>query len=262
VQVTYLAYCGTTGLGTIDYRLTDPYLDPPGRGEPFYAERSLHLPETYWCYRPLFDAPPAGLLPAARAGYVTFGCLNSFYKVSPPALEAWSHLLQRVAGSRLVLHSLEGTHRQQVRELFAGQGVAPERIRFVERLPLEEYFRLHQHIDVALDPFPYGGGLTTCNAIWMGVPVVSLAGTTAVGRGGLSILSNLGLADLVARDAEQYVQTAVELAGDLPRLDALRATLRQRMQASPLMDAPRFAHAVEAAYRQMWHRWCAGSGIP
>src|SRR5581483_4397893 len=116
---------------------------------------------------------------------------------------------------------------------------------------------VYRQIDVALDPFPYGGGPTTCDALWMGVPVVSLAGQTAVGRGGLSILSNLGLTDLVAHDSEQYVRIAVELANDLPRRSELRATLRDRMQVSPLMNAPRFARNVEAAYRSMWQRWCA-----
>ncbi len=121
---------------------------------------------------------------------------------------------------------------------------------------MAEYFNVYQRIDVALDPFPYGGGTTTCDALWMGVPVVSLAGQTAVGRGGLSILSNLGLPELVAHDAEQYVRIAEGLANDLPRLSNLRATLRQRMQDSPLMDAPRFARNVEAAYREMWRHWC------
>ncbi|HWY88037.1 MAG TPA: hypothetical protein VNX28_14995, partial [Gemmataceae bacterium] len=114
----------------------------------------------------------------------------------------------------------------------------------------------YERIDVALDPFPYGGGTTTCDALWMGVPVVSLAGQTAVGRGGLSLLSNIGLVDLVANDVEQYIRIAVELAADLPRLRALRAGLRERLQRSPLMDAPRFARNIEKAFRDMWHRWC------
>jgi predicted O-linked N-acetylglucosamine transferase (SPINDLY family) len=143
-----------------------------------------------------------------------------------------------------------------VREFFAKEGVLPQRVTFVQQAPTAEYFGVYQRIDVALDPFPYGGGTTTCDALWMGVPVVSLAGQTAVGRGGLSILSNLGLPELVAHDAEQYVQIAVELASDLPRLSALRATLRDRLRASPLMDAPRFARNIEAAYREMWRRWC------
>jgi predicted O-linked N-acetylglucosamine transferase (SPINDLY family) len=258
VQVTYLAYCGTTGLGTMDYRLTDTYLDPPGRDERFYRERSVHLPETYWCYRPIDQTPPVNRLPAVEAGHVGFGSLNNFCKVTSPVLAAWSRLLQAVPGSRLLLHARAGSHRDRVRAFLAEQGISAERLTWVDLLPTAEYFGLYQQIDVALDPFPYGGGTTTCDALWMGVPVVSLAGETGVGRGGVSILSNVGLPELVAGDADQYVRIAVDLANDLPRLSRLRATLRDRMQASPLMNAPRFARSVEAAYRDMWRRWCAG----
>jgi predicted O-linked N-acetylglucosamine transferase (SPINDLY family) len=257
VQVTYLAYCGTTGLNTMDYRLTDPYLDPPGCDTPFYCEQSICLPETYWCYRAALETPPAGALPALQTGHFSFGCLNNFCKVTPAALAAWSRLLLAVPGSRLFLHARAGSHRERVCTFLAEQGLSAERLVFVDLLPLQEYFHVYRQIDVALDPFPYGGGTTTCDALWMGVPVVSLAGKTAVGRGGLSILSNLGLPELVAHDAGQYVRIAAELAQDLPRLSALRASLRQRMQASPLMDAPRFARNVEAAYREMWRRWSA-----
>jgi predicted O-linked N-acetylglucosamine transferase (SPINDLY family) len=259
VQVTYLGYCGTTGLTTIDYRVTDPYLDPPG-GDEFFSEQPLRLPESYWCYRPVAETPPPVAPPALRAGQVTFGCLNNFCKASPASLDAWCRLLQSLPESRLLLHARPGSHRARVWELAARQGVAPARVSFVDRVPTTEYFRLYQQIDVALDPFPYGGGTTTCDALWMGVPVVSLAGRMAVGRGGLSILSNVGLADLVADDCPQYVRIAAALARDLPRLARLRAALRGRMQGSPLMDAPRFARNVEAAYRTIWRRWCGEAG--
>jgi predicted O-linked N-acetylglucosamine transferase (SPINDLY family) len=213
------------------------------------------LPRTYWCYQPVPDTPPVAALPAWQAGQVTFGCLNNFCKVTAPALTAWARLLQELPRARLLLYAPAGSHRQGVREVFASQGVTPERVNFVDRMPLAEYLRLYQEVDVALDPFPYGGGTTTCDALWMGVPVVSLAGPTAVSRGGLSILSNLGLADLVAHAVEQYVRKAVALASDLPRLAELRAGLRQRMQGSPLMDAHRFARDVETAYRSLWAAW-------
>ncbi len=257
VQVTYLAYCGTTGLGAMDYRLTDPYLDPPGRHEKFYCEQSIHLPETYWCYRPAIETPPVSAVPALTGGHVTFGCLNNFCKVTAPTLAAWSRLLQAAPEARLLLHARAGSHRDRVRTFLAQQGVSAERLAFVDSLPTEEYFGVYRRIDVALDTFPYGGGATTCDALWMGVPVVSLAGETAVGRGGVSILSNVGLPELIARTPEQYVRIAVELAQDLPRLSELRATVRARMQASPLMNAPRFARNVEAAYRNIWRSWCA-----
>ena len=135
-------------------------------------------------------------------------------------------------------------------------GIDAQRVQFVGKLPIKKYFGFYQEIDIALDPFPYAGGTTTCDALWMGVPLVSLAGETAVARGGLSILSNLGLEELVAWDSDQYIQIAVNLAMNLPRLIELRKTLRSRIQESPLMDAPRFARQMEAAYRMMWRKWC------
>jgi predicted O-linked N-acetylglucosamine transferase (SPINDLY family) len=256
VQVAYLAYCGTTGLPAMDYRLTDRYLDPPQHAAELYSEQSVWLPETYWCYRPVIATRPVSGLPAMARGEVTFGCLNNFCKVTALTLAAWSRLLRAVPQSRLLLHAPAGKARERVRGLLAGEGVAPERVLFADKRPVADYFRIYEQVDVALDPFPYGGGTTTFDALWMGVPVVSLAGQTAVGRGGLSILSNLDLAELVAHDPVQYVGIAAELAGDLPRLGGLRATLRERLQGSPLMDAPRFARNLEAAYRAMWQRWC------
>jgi len=261
VQVTYLAYPGSSGLTTMDYRLSDPYLDPPGADESAYSEQTLRLPETYWCYSITRPAPEPPPLPATAAGYITFGCLNNFVKVSPPALDLWADILQAIPRSRLILHSNPGTHLDVVRERFAGKGISPDRLEFyLEWGNWPKYLQTYGRIDLALDPFPYGGGTTTCDGLWMGVPVVSLAGKTAVGRAGLSLLSNVGLPDLVANTPEQYVRLAVSLANDLPRLKDLHSTLRQRMQVSPLMDAPRFAGNIEAAYRQMWRTWCQESG--
>jgi len=264
VQVTYLAYCGTTGLAAIDYRLTDPYLDPPGQNGRIYVEESIHLPETYWCYRPPLEVPEVAALPALENKYVTFGCLNNFCKVTEPTLEAWSRLLAALPEARLLLHARAGSHRDEVRAFFGGRGVGPERVTFVDLAPLPRYFSTYESLDIALDPFPYGGGTTTCDALWMGVPVVSLAGQTAVGRAGLSILSNVGLAELVAHDSDTYVRLALELAQDVERLRELRAGLRDRLRASPLLNASSFARNVEAAYREMWRRWCAGvsQGVP
>ena len=215
------------------------------------------MPETYWCYQPAIQTPPVSSLPASPDGKVTFGCLNNFCKVTAPTLAAWSRLLQAAAGSRFLLHAHAGSHRERVQRFFAADDVSPERVVFVDALPPADYYRLYGQIDVALDPFPYGGGTTTCDAIWMGVPVVTLAGERAVGRGGLSILSNLGLTELVAHDCDQYVQIAAELAGDLPRLGGFAPRCATGCRNSPLMDAPRFARKVEAAYRAMWRRWCA-----
>ncbi len=256
VQVTYLAYCSTTGLCAIDYRLTDPFFDPPGPQTAFYSETSVWLPETYWCYQPPYALPPASPLPALDRPYVTFGCLNNFCKATPPVLATWRHLLQSIAGSHLLIHAHAGSHRERVQAFMSEGGVDPSRVEFVGFIPPPEYFRLYDRIDIALDPFPYAGGTTTCDALWMGVPVISLAGTTAVGRAGVSILSNAGLPELIAGTPQDYVRIAVGLASDLPRLAALRAGLRGRLDRSPLTDAPRFAHNMESAFREMWRRWC------
>ncbi len=257
VQVSYLAYCSTTGLSAMDYRLTDPYLDPPGLNDRCYSEKSIRLPETYWCYQPVLTLPKTPL-PALQNGYVTFGCLNAFGKASTPTLKAWNLLLRTLPESRLLLYA-PPISRSRLRDRLIEGGVAAERLEFVDKMPSGEYFETYQRMDVALDPFPYGGGTTTCDALWMGVPVVSLAGKTGVGRGGVSILCNVGLPDLLAHNIDEYVASAVKLAGNLPRLNALRTGMRERMICSPLMDAPRFARHVEAAYRAMWENWCAST---
>ena len=256
VQATYLAYCSTTGLQTMDYRLTDPYLDPIEQEDRWYSEKSVRLPRTYWCYQPSAGLPAVTPLPALSLGYVTFGCLNTFAKVTPPTWDAWCRLLIQVPRSRLIVHSRLGSHRQNIFHLLESRGIDPRRLAFVKKLPTLAYFQQYQQIDIALDPFPYTGGTTTCDALWMGVPVVSIAGQTAVSRGGLSILSNIRLPELVARSAEQYVQIAAGLAADLPRLMQLRQTMRARMLQSPLMDAPAFARDVESAFRTIWKSWC------
>lgn len=256
VQATWLGYCGTTGLPAIDWRLTDPYLDPPDVPTPWYAERSAWLPSTYWCYQPLIEVAPAGLPPALRNGFVTFGCLNNPNKITPPTAAAWRDLLRRTPGSHLLVHVRSAEHRRRLATEFGADGVDPSRIRFVDRMSLVEYFERYREIDIALDPFPYPGATTTCDALWAGVPVVTLAGATATSRGGLSILSNVGLPQLVARNVGEYVRLARDLAGDLGRLTELRAGLRRRMTDSPLTDAPRFARDIEALFRGMWREWC------
>jgi protein O-GlcNAc transferase len=256
VQVSYLGYCGTTGLPTIGYRLTDPYLDPPGRYDADYSEQSIRLPRTYWCYESRGPTHEPGPLPAVSAGHVTFGSLNHPCKLSPAALALWSRVVAAAPGSRILIHTDSGSQRKAAREHLAAVGIGPDRIAFVPRQPWPLYVRTFDQLDIALDALPFGGGITTCDALWMGVPVVTLRGATSVGRGACSILSNVGLPELIGATQEDFVRIAVELASDLPRLSALRAGLRQRMERSPLRDAQGFARDVEAAYRQMWQEWC------
>ncbi len=256
VQVAYLAYPGTTGLAAVDYRLTDPYLDPPGETDGDYVEKSIRLPETFWCYDPLTEQPVPNSQPAIREGRVTFGCLNNFCKVSYGTLALWSRVLQAVEDSRLILLAPPGEHRSRVFDQFRVANVEPARIEFVEPRPRSKYLELYHRIDLCLDTLPYNGHTTSLDALWMGVPVVTCVGRTVVGRAGYSQLSNLGLPEFVAWSHDQFVSIATELARDRPRLAQLRATLRERMEHSPLMDADRFARNIEAAFRQMWRQWC------
>ena len=257
VQVAWLAYPGTTGLAAMDYRLTDPYLDPPGEHDDWYAETSIRLPDTFWCYDPLTREPEPGPLPALASGHVTFGSLNNFCKVTPAVLAQWARVLRAVPGSRLLLLAQPGSHRQRVLEGMAEGGVSAERVEFAPFRPRLEYLALYRRVDLGLDTFPYNGHTTSLDAFWMGVPVVSRLGDTVVGRAGWSQLRNLGLPELTGATDDAFVDLAVGLAGDLPRLAQIRAGLRARMEASPLMDATRFTRNLEAAYRDMWRRWCA-----
>ena len=253
VQITWLGYAGTTGLPEIDYRLTDPFLDPPGTDLAVYAEASLSLPETFWCYDPLDAARAVAPLPAPAAGFVTFGALGSPRKVHPGVLALWARVLAAVPRSRLLLVAGEPA-REAVRGVFAAAGVAADRLDFTARVTPREYLALYDRIDIGLDTFPFAGGTTTLDAAWMGVPVVTLSGGTALHRGGVSIAMNLGLPELVARSPEEFVATAVRLVGDPDRLGKLRSHLRAHLTASPLGDAPRFARHLETAFRTAWRR--------
>lgn len=261
VQVTWLGYPGTTGLEAMDYRLSDPYLDPPGDDEQpgpndrFYSEKTIRLPDSFWCYDPLSDAPCVSEPPAVRNGYVTFGCLNNFCKVTGRTLELWAKVLAAVPGSRLLVLVPRGGARERLLERLGQEGVDPTRIEFTDRQPRSRYLELYHRIDISLDTFPYNGHTTSLDSMWMGVPVVTIVGRTAVGRGGWSQLCNLGLKELAARSEKHFPRVAMDLAADLNRLRRLRSTLRERLARSPLMNAPRFARGIEAAYRRMWQEW-------
>jgi predicted O-linked N-acetylglucosamine transferase (SPINDLY family) len=259
VQVAWLAYPGTTGLRSIDYRFTDAWLEPDGAPGLESVERPVRLPDSWFCFDPIDEYPQPGELPALRTGQVSFGCLNNFCKVNDAVLQLWARVLQAVPGSRLLLRCPpDSATRDRVWQFFASQGIAAERVELLRRTRTrEEFLQLFARIDVALDPFPYNGGTTTCEALWMGIPVLTLPGAVAVSRLGLSILSTVGVAEFVAGSEEAYVQLAARLAGDLPRLAQLRSGLRARMQASVFMDGPRFARNVEHAYRDLWRAWCA-----
>jgi predicted O-linked N-acetylglucosamine transferase (SPINDLY family) len=240
VQVTWLGYPGTTGLAAIDYRLTDPYLDQPGRFDAFSSEEPVRLPDTFWCYDPGTDQPPVNALPAAKIAQITFGCLNNFCKIDEDCLALWAGVLRAVPRSRLLLLAPRGPARERVLARLGQDGITPSRVEFADKQPRAEYLKSYHHIDLGLDPLPYNGHTTSLDALWMGVPIITLVGKTVVGRAGFSQLCNLGLQDLAAETPEQYVALAAGLAGDLHRLQ----------------DGKRFARNVEQAYREMWQRWC------
>jgi protein O-GlcNAc transferase len=258
VQIAWLGYPGTTGLNTIDYRLSDPYLDPSGMDESIYSERTIRLPESFWCYDPLGGREVAvSPLPALGTGHVTFGCLNYFGKINDGILDLWATILRQVERSRLLLLACGGSHRQRTLDRLADKGIDSDRIEFTSFQTHARYLELYHRIDIGLDSFPYNGHTTSLDSFWMGVPVITLMGQTAVSRAGWCLLSNLGLRELAGKTSDQYVQISVELARDLARLEELRSTLRSRMENSPLMNAARFARNIESAYRQAWRHWCA-----
>jgi predicted O-linked N-acetylglucosamine transferase (SPINDLY family) len=261
IQATWIGYVGTTGLAAIDYLFADRFHVPPG-SEAYYRERVLRLPDGYVCFDPPADAPAVGPLPAVANGYLTFGCFNNTAKVSPQVVALWAEVLTRIPGSRLMLkyHWLRDDRtRNRYIALFAQSGIDPARLDFTGGVAPAEVFGAYNQVDVALDPFPYSGGLTTCEALWMGVPVLTWPGETFASRHSLSHLANVGLEELVAPSREDYVARAVEWAVNLDWLAELRAGLRARVAASPLCDGPRFAANLHAALRGVWRAWCASA---
>ena len=250
IQVAYLAYPGTTGIPGIDYRLTDPRLDPPGY-DAHYTEKSVRLADSYWCYDPLTDEPAVNALPALARGFVTLGCLNNPCKITDLTLRLWAGILHALPDSQLLLMAPPGSGREHLLARLQVVGVAADRVRFVPFQPRLDYLRTHHEIDLGLDTFPYGGHTTSLDSYWMGVPVVTRIGSTCVGRAGLSQLHSLDLLELAAETDADFVRTVVALATDLPRLAALRQELRPRLERSVLMDHAAFARNIEAAYRQM-----------
>jgi len=264
VQVTWMGYPNTTGLDTIDYRITDAVSDPPGQTELFYSEKLLRLPGPFSCYRPPDQAPPVGPLPALKNGYITFGSFNHFAKISPDVLDLWARLLARLPASRLLMkaHSLaDAETAARVREAFARHGVMSDRLDLrSDELSVAAHLTLYHDVDIALDTFPYNGTTTTCEALWMGVPVVALAGKAHVSRVSASLLTNLGRPEWIAHSESEYIERSIGLAADLAQLAEMRLAQRERMRESPLCDVARFVAQLEDAYRGMWRQWCERSG--
>lgn len=258
VQMTWLAYPGTTGIAAIDYRLSDPRLDPPAFDR-HYSERTLRLADTFWCYEPQCEHIDVNDLPAIKRGHVTLGCFNNPCKLTDRTLDLWAGVMHAIPDAQLKLMAPPGRHRERLLARLGNCGVAAKRLSFVEFRPREDYLRLYHDVDLGLDTLPYNGHTTSLDALWMGVPIVTRLGETCVGRAGLSQLFHLELLDLVADSDAAFVAITAALAADVPRLRALRGSLRERMQRSPLMDAARFADSIEHAYRDAWRVYCSAA---
>jgi protein O-GlcNAc transferase len=259
IQATWLGYFSTTGVAAIDYLIADP-VTLRQTEEKYFTETIWRLKQTRLCFTPPSDASPApGPLPALANGHVTFGCFNHLSKMNDAVVAVWSRLLHAVPGSRLFLKSpplADAQVRQQTIARFSQRGIDASRLLFEGLSAKQAYLAAYCQVDVALDPFPYPGGTTTMEALWMGVPVLTLEGERFLSRQGVGLLKTAALDAWIATDENDYVERGAALAADLPALAALRARLREQVRASPLCDAPRFAADLTAALREMWRRWC------
>jgi predicted O-linked N-acetylglucosamine transferase (SPINDLY family) len=255
IQVSYLGYPSTTGLTRIDYRLSDAVADPPG-AESLHSERLMRL-ETAWCYRPYPAAPPVSPPPALRNCHITFGCFNNLQKLTAQVAGQWAKLMAALPTSRLLVKSAGLAESQSHHlKLLCDSGIPPERIDLLPRTrTIEEHLGTYGSVDIALDTFPYNGTTTTCEALWMGVPVLTIAGDTHHSRVGASLLTTVGLIDWICSVSDFATKAAA--AADLPTLAQLRQTLRARLNQSPLLDGVRFTRELETAYRKMWDDFLA-----
>jgi protein O-GlcNAc transferase len=260
VQVSWIGYPSTTGFSTMDYKIVDSCTDPPGMTEQFYTEKLIRMPKSFLCYLSDKECPEVGPLPALISGHITFGSFNNFAKVSPEVVKLWTKILKSIPNSRLIMKAKsfsDRSTRDNVTTIFIQKSISAEKIVMLPPEPsIRGHLEIYNRIDIGLDTFPYNGTTTTCEAMWMGVPVITLAGNTHASRVGMSLLSNVGLQELIARSPDEYLEITVALSKNLNRLQSLRESLRDRMSHSPLTDARRFTANLEMCYRKMWERWC------
>lgn len=256
VQATWIGMLGSTGLEAMDYRITDPYLDPPGLTETYHTEKLIRLPLAA-PFLPSPHSPPVSPLPCLAGAPFTFGCLNNLGKVNDDVLRVWARILAAVPNSRLLLGNVSDDNiRSQVIGRCLAVGIAAERLVLRPKVSMEEFLKLHHEIDLALDPFPYAGGTTSCHARWMGVPVITLAGRTTISRTGVSAMAGIGLDEFVANSENEYVEHAVACATEPARLAEIRRSLRTRLESSLANNPAELCRHLEAAYRDMWSIWC------
>ena len=260
VQVTWNGYANTTGMSAIDYRITDALADPPGMTEHLHSEKLVRLPEIYMAFTPPATSPDVSATPQMKSGHVTLGSMNALSKVTPQVIAVWSAILRALPEARLLMCTVcpGRTSDRLIRE-FARHGVDRARLEPLPKLPLQQFLAAHSRIDVALDPFPFTGTTTTCQTLWMGVPVITLAGKSHVSRVGVTMLSSVGLEQCIAADESDYAKKVVALASSASRLQEMRAGMRERMRSSPLTNAARLTRFLEDAYRKMWEDYCEKS---
>jgi protein O-GlcNAc transferase len=259
VQINMIGFPSTTGLSAIDYRITDALCDPPGRTDEFNTEELIRMPRIFWCYEPPDQHPDIGPLPAMETGTVTFVSTNNLTKITPDVQKMWASVLKEIPRSRLIIqtNATASMHTQKaITSVFARQDVSADRLIFRKATDMQTYLRLMERSDMALDPFPFNGGTTTCHSLWMGAPVITLAGDRHASRMGLSMMTAIGLPEFVAYTPQDYVRIAVEFANDLPRLQEIRAGMRDRLKSSPLLDAAGYTRELEAKFRTVWKKWC------
>ena len=260
IQVSYLGYPNTTGLRAVDYRLTDAWADPPDQ-DAFYTERLIRLPKGFLCFRPPDETPALSILPVEKSGYATFGSFNNMAKINTQVVQRWSEILRALPTSRLILKNKslrDSATQRRYQNMFAQHGISQDRIKLIGWLDSKAgHLGLYNEIDIALDTFPYNGTTTTCEAVWSGVPVITLAGDRHAGRVGVSLLNQVGLAEFIAKTPDEYVDIAVRLASNIAKLEELRTGLREQVAESPLCDAKTFTRNLEQTYREMWRGWCA-----
>lgn len=263
VQATWLGYPNTTGLSSMDYRITDGYTDPIGVTEDYHSEKLARLPSCFSCYAPPLHTPDVGGLPAESTGLVTFASFNSFAKISLDVIQAWANILSAVPLSRLLIKSFgcgQGHIQATIRGVFAAHGVSQDRLEVLDfDASQHAHLARYNEVDIALDTFPYNGTITTCEALWMGVPVITLLGKVHAARVSAGILHNLGLPELIGASPDEYVAIAARLCETPEYLKELRHSLRSRMRQSPLMDAQRFTANLENLYADIWSQWCSSN---
>ncbi|MBF0358328.1 MAG: tetratricopeptide repeat protein [Magnetococcales bacterium] len=264
IQVTWLGYPDTTGLTAIDYRISDPIADPHGESDNYCVERLVRLADGFLCYQPPVDTPDILPTPMLVNGHTTFVSFNNLAKLTPQVIKVWSRILLATSGSRLIIKNrsmLCSEVRQSCLAMFEQESIDPDRLTLLGRVPaVKDHFAIYGQADIGLDPFPYNGTTTTCEALWMGVPVVVLSGDRHSSRVGASLLSQIGLEELIAKDVDEYIEKAVSLANSRTNLDKLRQGMRHRLQTSPLCDSQGFAKSMEEAFRNMWREWCSVAG--